>query len=352
MTTLSRILLIITFISGGYCLPALCGNKESFCTGSGALPIPNITLKPGMLKGAEVFRSHVYSVSYICTAELNSNISFATTLYGGNDFGRLIDMLNSAGLGMNISIQETGGTTAENIEWWQIKNTMSTGGGVQFGAPMGSNASNISRSATVQLSLYVESPVNTAQIVQVPTSTFRITPCPPRAGCTLGSSAALTIPSFAIRYMPDNFGYVSVTPSSINIGHIYTDYPTTSTTKTASFTVEAGQRAGGWGGGKFTIPLQVTFTAPGKTLTDGSQAVEMTSNGMSNGLKLSLLDNSTSTKVTFNQPYDLGVLQSNDRGDTEAPAKKIYTAQLSSIPGGTLNTGPFSADVVVTVTYN
>ncbi|HEB6950294.1 TPA: fimbrial protein [Salmonella enterica subsp. enterica serovar Hvittingfoss] len=303
-----------------------------------------------MATGTEVFRSPAYTVSYTCTTELNSNIRFATTLYGGDSFGTLIERLKKAGLGMNISIHETG-MTVSDIQWWQITNTMSTGGGVEFGAPINSNTSDISRSATVQLSLYVEQPVDTAQIVQVPSSTFRINPCSPSSGCKLQSSAALTNSSFAIRYMPDNFGYVSVTPSSINIGHIYTDYPATST-KTASFTVEAGQRAGGWGGGTFTIPLQVTFTAPGNELTDASRAVVMTSNGISNGLKLSLLDNITSTKVTFNQPSDLGTLQSDKQGDMTAPVRKTYTAQLSPIPGQTLNTGPFSADVVVTVTYN
>ncbi|ECG5644754.1 hypothetical protein E1K64_24065 [Salmonella enterica subsp. enterica serovar Poona] len=258
-------------------------------------------------------------------------------------------MLNKAGLGMNISIHENGAGNV-TIPWWQITSTMSTGGGVQFGAPIDSNTSNIPHSATVQLTLYVEHLVNTAQIVQVPSSTFRINPCSPGSGCRLQSNAALTNSSFAIRYMPDNFGYVSVTPSSINIGHIYTDYPTTST-KTASFTVEAGQRAGGFGGGQFTIPLQVTFTAPGKTLTDASQAVVMTSNGTPNGLKLSLLDNITSTKVKFNQPSDLGILKSDDQGDMSAPAKKTYTARLERTQAPT-KTGPFSADVVVTVTYN
>ncbi|MBF4113271.1 hypothetical protein IN593_20480, partial [Enterobacter cloacae] len=152
----------------------------------------------------------------------------------------------------------------------------------------------------------------------------------------------LTSTPFSIRYMPDNFGYVSLSTTTVNLGHIYTNYQNPA--KRARFEVTAGQRMGvGGPEGDFTIPLQTTFTATGKTLTD---------NGQANGLKLSILDTSSGDKLTFGQPSDLGKLKSGGTGILATPVSKDYTALLEQDAGTPLRTGPFSANVVVTVTYN
>ncbi|EBW7855271.1 hypothetical protein DQJ61_10860 [Salmonella enterica subsp. enterica serovar Oranienburg] len=260
------------------------------------------------------------------------------------DFQNAVNALDRAGLALNIIIQETG--QPEVVWTWdrlQYQNTL------PFGARMSSDSDN-TRTATVKLQLVVRRTIYSAQIVQLSSlSAFSIIPSPAH---TAVPSARINSTAFAIRYMPDNFGYVSVSPSWLSIGHVYTDYPTGA--KRASFTVTAGQRAGvGGPGGTFTLPLNIAFTVSGKSLTDASQAIILTTdNGQPNGLKLSLLDGDTGNRLTFGKPGLLGTLVSGSIGTLPAPIRKTYTALLEQIPGQPLVTGPFSADVVATVTYD
>ncbi|ENH1949996.1 hypothetical protein ABVX03_000542 [Salmonella enterica] len=261
------------------------------------------------------------------------------------DFQNAVNALNSAGLALNIIIQEAG--QPEVIWTWdriQYQQTLS------FGARIAADSDNVARTATVKLQLVVRRTIYSAQIVQVSSlSSFSIIPSPAHVGAP---SVKINSTAFAIRYLPDNFGTVSVSPATVSVGHIFTDYPTGP--KRTSFTVTAAQRAGvGGPNGNFTLPLNVTFTVSGKGLTDAGQAFVLTTDdGQPNGLKLSLLDGDSGSRLTFDQPSPLGTLVSGAIGTLPPPASKTYTALLELIPGQPLKTGPFSADVVATVTYN
>ncbi|VTO29832.1 Uncharacterised protein [Klebsiella pneumoniae] len=349
MTVRRRLLPAVLCLLAGYSLTAAAFNEHSSCTGTGntRFQMHSVNLYSGALPapGTLIYTSPDYTVTYMCTTELDSTRDFRPTLQKLGDFQGAMEALNRAGLKLDISMTETGQSP---VLWdWNSLQTQNT---IPFGASMGSNQNDVKRSVTFQLKLYVNTQINSAQIVDVGSLTaFSIIPCP---NCTASQGVQLTSTPFSIRYMPSNFGYVSISPTTVNLGHIYTNYQNPA--KRASFTVTAGQRMGvGGPDGTFTIPLQTTFTATGKTLTDNGQAARMTNeDGQANGLKLSILDTSSGDRLTFGQPSDLGKLESGGTGILATPVSKNYTALLEQDAGTPLRTGPFSADVVVTVTYN
>ncbi|EPZ2137636.1 hypothetical protein ACXKEL_002873 [Salmonella enterica] len=329
--------------------PAQAANY-SFCQGTGGthFTLPNLTFEAGSLPpaGQILYTSPPYTISYQCSTEYASYYKYAPTLQKLGDFQAAVTALTNAGLGLNILIQEQGQPL---VTWgW---NDMQYGSGHQsFGAPIPPNSDNVARTATFRLQLMVIRKIDNAQIVQVPSlSAFSIIPSPSH---TAAPAVQITSSPFAIRYMPSNFGYVSLSPSLVSFGHIYTDYPMSG--KKVSFSLTAGQRAGvGGPNSSFTIPLKATFTVNGKALTDtGQSAILTTDDGQPNGLKLSLSDTDSGNRLTFAQPLAIGTLTSASPGVLATPIRKTYTALLETIPGQPLRTGPFSADVVVTVTYD
>lgn len=338
MTVWRRLLPAVLCLLAGYSLTAAAYNTSSSCTGTGntTFSLPNLTFNTNQLPavGSVLYTSPAYPVSYKCTTELDSQATFAPMLQRLGDFDKVVEALESAGLGLDIILQEAGQPEV-TWSWYDMtKNRYKI-----FGATMPSNATDIFRSATFRLRLFVRKPITSAKIVQFSAlSAFSIIP----SLFNYSRGVLLTSTPFSIRYMPDNFGYVSLSTTTVNLGHIYTNYQNPA--KRARFEVTAGQRMGvGGPEGDFTIPLQTTFTATGKTLTD---------NGQANGLKLSILDTSSGDKLTFGQPSDLGKLKSGGTGILATPVSKDYTALLEQDAGTPLRTGPFSANVVVTVTYN
>ncbi|EPG8405676.1 MULTISPECIES: hypothetical protein [Klebsiella] len=348
MTVRRRLLPAVLCLLAGYSLTAAAYNTSSSCTGTGntTFSLPNLTFNTNQLPavGAVLYTSPAYPVSYKCTTELDSQATFAPMLQRLGDFDKVVEALESAGLGLDIILQEAGQPEV-TWSWYDMtKNRYKI-----FGATMPSNATDIFRSATFRLRLFVRKPITSAKIVQFSAlSAFSIIP----SLFNYSRGVLLTSTPFSIRYMPDNFGYVSLSTTTVNLGHIYTNYQNPA--KRARFEVTAGQRMGvGGPEGDFTIPLQTTFTATGKTLTDNGQAARMTTeDGQANGLKLSILDTSSGDKLTFGQPSDLGKLKSGGTGILATPVSKDYTALLEQDAGTPLRTGPFSANVVVTVTYN
>lgn len=342
-----RLLPAAVFLLAAYSLPAAAFNEYSSCEGRGntRFQMNSINWHSGTLlaPGTLIYTSPPYTVDYRCTTQLDSQLKFEPTLQILGDFQSAITALDRAGLKLDIIMQADGQTVT--WDWYEMKGGQST---KPFGASMGSNQTNVNRSVTFQLKLYVNKQINSAQIVDVGSLTaFSIIPC---TTCTTSQGVHLTSTGFSIRYMPSNFGYVRISPTTVNLGHIYTNYQNPE--KRATFTVRAGQNLGvGGPDGKFTIPLQVTFTT-GKALTDSNHAAIMTSDddGKRNGLTLSILDDTGKTLV-FGEPSDLGKLVSGDTGIIATPVKKNYTALLKE-SGESLKTGPFSADVTVNVTYN
>lgn len=348
LTLLNILVLSLVWTVAIVATPAQAAST-SFCQGTGGthFNLPNLTFEAGSLPSAGqiLYTSPPYTISYQCSTEGASYYKYAPTLQKLADFQNAVTALNNAGLSLNIIIQEQGQPvvtwSGQDMQWQQT---------LPFGAPIAPNSNNVSRTATFELQLVVRNKINNAQIVQVPSlSAFSIIPSPSHTGAP---AVQITSSSFAIRYMPSNFGYVSLTPSLVSFGHIYTDYPMSG--KRVSFSLTAGQRAGvGGPNSSFNIPLNATFTVNGKTLTDAGQSVILTTDdGQPNGLKLSLSDTDSGNRLTFAQPLAIGSLISAGTGSLATPIRKTYTALLETIPGQTLRTGPFSADVVVTVTYD
>lgn len=328
-------------------------NQFSFCdgTGSTSIQMQNITFKSGSLPGPGqvLYETPAYNIGYTCTTEsVPSGITrtFRPLIIRLGDIQPLINSLNDAGLGMNIIMQESG-QPAVTWTWDEIRS--GSFANKAFGATIPAETNNVRRAATLRMQFIVASKIDRTQIVHVPSvSAFAISVVTSRWSRVV----QLTTSGFDIRYIPDNYGTVSVMPSSFNLGHFYTFR---NDTKSVSFSVTAAQRTGTAGPlGTFTIPLNITFTANGKTPTDAGQAVLLTrDDGQPNGLKLSIKDNDTAGNITFGQASTLGALVVTGTGMPPVPVVKRYTAQVGpAVTGQTLKTGNFSADVVATVTYN
>ncbi|ENE8569053.1 hypothetical protein ABN789_005018 [Salmonella enterica] len=322
----------------------------TYCDGTSGtyLSLHNVTFRSDSLPspGHVLYTSEPYHVSYTCSTQTEGPpYNFSPLLIRLGDIQPLIQALNDAGLGMNIILQEVGQAPV-TWTWSEIKS--SAFAYKRFGAQIPLDSTNVARSATLQFQLVVASQINRAQIVHVPSLTsFAI------VNTTSGWARAVQLATgaFDIRYIPDNYGTVTVMPSSFALGHFYTTY---GGEKSVSFSVTAAQRAGTSGPlGTFNIPLKATFTVNGKALTDAGQAVLLTNDaGQPNGLKLSVTDTDVGDNVTFGQPSPLGTLAVIGSGVPPVPIIKHYTARVGPVAGQTLKTGPFSADVVVTVTYD
>ncbi|EMB8651067.1 hypothetical protein U9U05_002376 [Salmonella enterica] len=344
---LAGILSLLSFSARAY-------NAWSYCdsTGSTQLQFHNITFKSGSLPGpgSILYTSEPYTIGYSCTTLSppvggGPALKYAPLFIRLGDIQPLVQALKDAGLGMNLILQESG---QPPVTWyWNEINTSNFANKV-FGASVPAGASDVRRTMTIRLQLVIADTINRAQIVHVPSLTsFAV------SIVTSGwlRAVQITTSAFDIRYIPDNYGTVTVMPSSFALGHIYTTMPEP---RRVSFSVTAAQRAGTSGPlGSFTIPLNITFTANNKALTDAGQAILLNNDdGQQNGLKLSIKDNDTAGNITFGQASTLGTLVVAGSGLPPPPVTKQYTARVEPVAGQTLKTGSFSADVVATVTYN
>ncbi|HAK4778110.1 TPA: fimbrial protein [Salmonella enterica] len=329
----------------GICLTAIITPlvHAAGCTGTGDtnISLPNINYKSSKVPpiGQVLYTSPPYTIRYTCSPPFGYD--GRPTLAKTGDFGLMKNAFNNAGLGLNITIQEQG-QPAVTYSWDDMQWTTK-----EFGTLLNGTET---RTATFTLSLFVNRTTNNVMFTDIPAmNSFRIIAYKQDLGST---PVNIHSSPFSIRYIPDNFGSVSIYPSSqISLGHIYTDYPVGS--RRVSFAVVASQSYMGGGiTNDYNLPLNVTFTVNGNPLTDAGQSIMLTtSGGQPNGLKLSLLDGETGPRLTFGQVTSLGSIIARP-GVAPSSPKKTYTALLETIPGQPLKTGPFSADVVVTVTYN
>ncbi|EBR8158756.1 fimbrial protein [Salmonella enterica subsp. enterica serovar Newport] len=179
---------------------------------------------------------------------------------------------------------------------------------------------------------------------------FRIWPMNANIGQPNFAGPGIQFNPFTVQVIPECIGNVSITPSQIDFGHVMTDYLSQTLPRTRPFTVRAATNSGEScrGGELFSLTLNSVFTADG-TPKNGTNDALLLSNGQEeNGLQLSLKDNQTNSKVIFGTPSAFGAV---GPGATNVVSRE-YTATLEQTPGASLKTGPFSANVTVTVTYN
>lgn len=330
-------------------LMALCATSARAVTGCSAgsqtWNIPPITVTPEATGGSAVlYESENYTFSSLCT---NSNAFGSDNLYAKlilHEVRSVTDQLKRYGLGMNLVLKSPiGGWQAYDIG---AVNDFST---FTYFEPGTQGYVNYE----FRLQLVRNSAFTGAVKVLFPAKTPLLSLGLVRDGSSdlIGPSSGLNTPAFAVTVIPKCFGKVDIVQPP-SFGHVYTFE--SQVQKQVSFTITASRNAGCLAQGDHdsygSFTLNSTFTPKsGAILADGNQALALTdSGGAPNGLKLSILDQDGGGAVTFGTPVRFGELMQN--GDT-AVLRKNYTARLART-GDPLVTGPFSADVVVTVTYN
>lgn len=350
-------ILAILFLVASFPSMATGSLADSKChVTSGTILLKNINLKlENIHTGTLLHSSQPYSVNYACYLYPSFGTNYVPTLRFTSEFGQAIRKLSDAGLGMNMTIQEDG-QTQRDIPWSEIKKA--SGGVVlkSFGAAMSTKyppdepdgATVIKRHATITLELFVvtEFVQNKMLILDIPAiPAFNIVTTGNGAG---GYGAAAYTGAFSIRFLPDNLGKVTVSPSVVRLGHFYTSR--NELFKTAEFKVQASQKNGA--STPFSVPLLISFNpSVNMTLLDET-SVRLVNNGDSagNGLKLSVRDEN-GNMVKFNTPVTMDTIHIGYSG-SPGNVTKVYTAVVQNIPGETVKTGNFSASMSVIVTYN
>ncbi|EBZ5135089.1 hypothetical protein EBP34_25385 [Salmonella enterica subsp. enterica serovar Saintpaul] len=157
---------------------------------------------------------------------------------------------------------------------------------------------------------------------------------------------------FNVKILRRGLGKIDILPQNVNFGRFYTTWKP-SQTKQANFTVTASQKLGA--ATDFTVPLDIKFESGAFLTSPDGQALKLVSQdgpnaGQSNGLLLSITDDDTQGKITFNKKEAMGSIDIYSLGG--GFFEKKYTAKVTPETTGDVKTGKFTAAVNVTVTYN
>ncbi|EFS7707291.1 fimbrial protein [Salmonella enterica] len=333
------------------CVPAFAQVTDSYCDSTGHFSIQNINLKGGNFTEGQELQSINIPVSYTCyTFPKSYGPEYRATLQINQNFRSVMNTLSGAGLGVDVTIQESGQSPV-SFPWSDIKRAINSGSSVTKGFGRWLNFKPVPATypltGTMTLRIFVEAKLNStfANINVSSVSAFNILAYDP-AGIGFKPGEPVTTSSFNLRFIPDNSGRVIVSPSVINLGHFYTTYEP-SLSKETAFTVTAQQNIGS--GHNFTAPLAIAFKTNGLTLADADSTVILhNTDGQPNGLKLMVSDE-TGTPVTFNKAAPLGDM--NITPGATGRIVKQYTATVKAIPGETVKTGNFATAMTVVVTY-
>ncbi|HAG0930808.1 TPA: fimbrial protein [Salmonella enterica] len=355
-----RVLLpALAFLPGLVCTPAVAMYTESYCDSTGSVSFNNVNIKAGNYNDNDTLQTISAPLSYTCHFEPAANGTYQPTVYINHAFGTVINALNSAGLGVDLMIQQG-----------SQKKVIFTNKEIKDGVDNSYKASKVfggtvwptkkpqtpSLSGMMFLRLYVVAKFNDSTLADftVPSASFfNILAYDPQnnsMGAQLKAGIPINLPSFHIRMIPDNTGQVIVDPSVVNMGNFYIDYKKLS--KEASFTVTAKQRTGTDSRPAFTAPLAIKFETDGLTLTPDNRSVLLNNtDGKPNGLKLSIKDNDNGgTPVTLNTTTYMKDIEMGK--SATGSAVKHYTAVVEpESSGAAVKTGTFSAAMIIVVTY-
>lgn len=332
-------LLFAIFLVAAY-VPQTMASSGCTSTGGGvSISLPDILIDPAhALQGGRLYESPSYGIAYTCINNTSSRLYIKTTVNGVQS---LSGQLKKAGLSMQIVLPDLGGETGFDItESKDFSSIYTINPGESFRGGY----------LTFKLRIVKQGTFTGVAKISFPAVKNLI-------GVSLGpgtDTAGMDGNAFYVESIPSCFGRVEINPSTISFGHIYTFQ--SSVNKQASFTVTASRNTDtsclkpGDNDSYDWFDLYSTFTSTsGNALMDGNKSLWLTdSKGTLNGLKLSLQDESAAT-VLFNTSSTFGKLW-KDTGSNNASLTKRYTARLN-LTGQPLVTGPFSAGVVVTITY-
>ncbi|ECW6488375.1 fimbrial protein [Salmonella enterica subsp. enterica] len=300
--------------------------------------------EPGV--GKEVYNSGIRPISYHChynKVDGSSTLRAKLRINIANN-AALITQLERIGLKMQIGYS---GPNGQGLAWYDLNEvrdfaslvTANPGGDIYSSFDFALRISTISGfSGVVKTQVLAIRPLISISLGS--------------GDVIVGTGLNINTSDFYLSLIPRCFGKVDITPSVISFGHIYISQ--SSVNKQASFTITARRdtacMAAGSNDSYSSFNLTSTFApASGNYLPGNNRSLLLTadnSNGSSNGLELSLQDESAAP-VPFNTSIPFGKLQ-KDVGNNNASLTRRYTAHLTGHP---LLSGPFSAAVVVTITY-
>ncbi|ECI5748666.1 hypothetical protein D5P88_22095 [Salmonella enterica subsp. enterica] len=340
------LLLCIFILTSFYNIPAYAAG--SWCRSGGSNDIMlslndvKVTHTPG--QGQEVYNSGKITTNYQCyQAPGDSSSALRARLRISIANAAALDaQLRAVGLKLQIAYSDGGFPLGSYYDLNEVADFASAN-------TMGSGIT-LNSSFNFALRITTLSGFSGAVKVHIPEIRPLVSVSPGLGDLTIGTGLNISTSGFNLNVIPRCFGRVNITPSVISFGHIYTFQ--SSVNKQASFTVTASRDTGcltpGDNDSYDWFDLYSTFTS-GNALTDGNKSLLLAdSKGTLNGLKLSLQDESAAP-VLFSTSSTFGKLW-KDTGSNNASLTKRYTARLN-LTGQPLVTGPFSADVVVTITY-
>ncbi|MGU6968445.1 fimbrial protein [Salmonella enterica subsp. enterica serovar Poona] len=349
----------VLILSGAFMLLAVCDPAQanfdsSKCDANGNINIQNINLKGGKYLQGQELQKITVPISYTCETKWSSigGFVYSAAMYL-SDMGQVVSALKNSGLGMDIIIQEGGGTPV-TFTWKEIQAGFSGWSKSKtFGQVMEENKT-YNRSGILTLRIFVDVVYkNTFLNINIPASTLHILPYNPSQPKTVVypptvSYKPLNVSAFNLRFIPDNSGRVIISPSVVNLGRFYTEYKDTMVAREAPFTVTAQQNIGTQS--PFVAPLAIEFKTNDVTSADSDTSVTLkNTKGEANGFRLSVVDDS-GNQVHFNKQADMGSINLDNASGGKII--KNYKAKVEPIPGAEIKTGNFSAAMTVVVTYN
>ncbi|EKS5646115.1 fimbrial protein [Salmonella enterica] len=349
----------VLILSGAFMLLAVCDPAQanfdsSKCDANGNINIQNINLKGGKYFPGQELQKITVPISYTCETKWSSigGFVYSAAMYL-SDMGQVVSALKNSGLGMDIIIQEGGGTPV-TFTWKEIQAGFSGWSKSKtFGLRM-EEQKTYNRSGILTLRIFVDVVYkNTFLNINIPASTLHILPYNPSQPETsvyppTVSYKPLIVSAFNLRFIPDNSGRVIISPSVVNLGRFYTEYKDTMVAREAPFTVTAQQNIGTQS--PFVAPLAIEFKTNDVTSADSDTSVTLkNTKGEANGFRLSVVDDS-GNQVHFNKQADMGSINLDNASGGKII--KNYKAKVEPIPGAEIKTGNFSAAMTVVVTYN
>ncbi|HFD9223668.1 TPA: hypothetical protein ACF632_005421 [Salmonella enterica] len=350
--------MVLAMMAGAAALPVQAfGPSDSKCDIiGGSLRFKNMNLKSTGYEAGDTLQEFSFPIQYTCTVYYDLNDRWPTkyipTLKTTDDFRTEIDKLDKAGLGLELTITETGSGKSATLHWGEIKNT---GGGGPVTLPFGaalpqdlqSNPKVTLRYGILSGKILAEQKYTAPVVLNISAMKAVLKITPDKDGKN-DAGTGIRISSFYIRIFPNNLGVVKISPSpTVDFGRIYATSLDTLTKTSAPFTVTAEQNTGT--GTAFDIPLNIEFDTGGLLLTADNQAIIL-----GNGLKLSITDTvAQDKKITFNQTYPMGTI--SFQPSTGTSISKTYTAKVEPVSNKPdIKTGRFSTHIGVTVkvTYN
>ncbi|EBI1833207.1 hypothetical protein NAK51_002889 [Salmonella enterica] len=330
----------------------MCGWGNAYWVGQYSLTIPSFNFSSSNLHTGpdKIFYTDpkVISINYRCVDKPDSTTTKVPSLYADkNQFLNMQNLLLKAGLRLFLLVTDVSGKVTEwapgadgqpnSIPLDKSYITDTRPGPDHYGFNTISVRMRLKQISEMKGPLKIDFPSHQGIL--------RLSPD------AYGSGKGLIIKTspFHLQYIPTCIGKVSITPTSIYLGHFLTARLQDSlpqAIKTITITAQQNPACETGMAGFFALDLYTQFSTS-SPLTDSGRAILLKNDaGEQTGLKLSITEQTSKKKVFFdNRKTSFGSIQQG-----WPLIKRTYTTDVSPT-GGDLHTGKFSADVVIKITY-